>query len=209
MFITFEGLDSSGKSTQVQLLADRLSRTDHNVLVLREPGGTEIGEKIRKLLLDKQTLGMTDACELFLFSASRAQLVAEVVKPALDGRMVVVCDRYMDSTTAYQGWGRAIPVDVIQAINRCATSGVPPDLTLFIDVPVAELQRRMMRASKDRMESSGNEFFERVRAGYLALAKSEPRFKIMDGMMNVDDLHESVWQEVEHAFEKTGSQQTK
>jgi len=207
MFITFEGLDSSGKSTQVQLLSDRLSRADHNVLVLREPGGSEIGEKIRKLLLDKETLGMTDVCELFLFSASRAQLVAEVVKPALAARMVVLCDRYIDSTTAYQGWGRDIPKDVIAVMNRCATDGLLPDLTIFIDVPMSELERRMLRTSKDRMESSGMDFFERVRTGYLSLAKTEERFKVMDGTLSVDDLHEAVWREVERALEKTGTTQ--
>ena len=104
MLITFEGLDYSGKSTQVQLLADRLTLKDHRVLVLREPGGTDIGEKIRKMLLDKNNEDMTEASELFLFSASRSQLVQEVVHPALDGGMVVICDRYYDSTTAYQGY---------------------------------------------------------------------------------------------------------
>ncbi len=211
MFITFEGLDFSGKSTQVKLLSDRLSLADHNVLVLREPGGTEIGEKIRKLLLDKATMGMTDVSELFLFSASRAQLVDEVVKPALEGGLVVVSDRYYDSTTAYQGWARGISLDSVNAINRCASGGIVPDLTFFLDIPVAEVERRIQRArsNKDRMESNGKEFYEKVRQGYLALAKQEKRFRVLDGEKGVDDLHDSIWQEVDSALKQTATGQPK
>lgn len=199
MFITFEGLDYSGKSTQVKLLVDRLSHEDFNVIVLREPGGTDIGEKIRKLLLDKQTTGMTQVSEMLLFSASRSQLVEEVVRPALEGGMIVVCDRFVDSTTAYQGWGRKIPLDVVAAINRCATDGLLPDVTFFLDIPVAEVDRRVQRARsrKDRMESGGMDFYERVRSGYLDLAGRESRFRIVDGMRPVDEIQDQVWHEVE------------
>src|SRR3990170_3829216 len=123
MFITFEGLDYSGKSTQVNRAVDRLKREGRSVLLVREPGGTEIGEKIRSILLDRKSIGMTEISELMLFSASRAQLVAEVIRPALEGGTVVVCDRFYDSTTAYQGWGRGIDRDAVQAINRTATYG--------------------------------------------------------------------------------------
>jgi dTMP kinase len=180
MLITFEGLDYSGKSTQVQLLSDRLTLQDHRVLVLREPGGTEIGEKIRKLLLDKTNTGMTEASELFLFSASRSQLIQEVVHPALNGGMVVLCDRYYDSTTAYQGYGRGIALDVIQTINRYATGGL---------IAAAKTNR-------DRMESSGIEFYERVREGYLQIAQNESRYIILNGMQPIDDLHECIWQHI-------------
>jgi dTMP kinase len=198
MLITFEGLDYSGKSTQVQLLSDRLTLQDHRVLVLREPGGTEIGEKIRKLLLDKTNTGMTEASELFLFSASRSQLIQEVVHPALDGGMVVLCDRYYDSTTAYQGYGRGITLDVIQTINRYATGGLVPTLTFFLDIPIREIEKRITAAktNKDRMESSGIEFYERVREGYLQIAKNESRYIILNGMQPIDDLHECIWQHV-------------
>ncbi|RPI04539.1 MAG: dTMP kinase [Ignavibacteriae bacterium] len=195
MFITFEGLDYSGKSTQVQLLADRLTLQDHRVLILREPGGTDIGEKIRKLLLDKNNDGMTEASELFLFSASRSQLIQEVVRPALDGGMVVICDRYYDSTTAYQGYGRGIPLDVIHAINRYATGSLAPDVTFFLDIPIREIEKRMHSAktNKDRMESNGIEFYERVRNGFLQLAKTESRYCIIDGLQPIDDLHDIIW----------------
>jgi dTMP kinase len=202
MLITFEGLDYSGKSTQVQLLADRLTLQDHRVLVLREPGGTDIGEKIRKMLLDKNNEGMTDASELFLFSASRSQLIQEVVRPALDAGMVVICDRYYDSTTAYQGFGRGISLDVIHAINQYATGGLVPDVTFFLDIPIREIEKRMNSAKtkKDRMESSGIEFYERVRNGFLQIAQSESRWCVIDGMKPIDDLHELILQHVTDAL---------
>ena len=208
MFITFEGLDYSGKSTQVQLLVDRLSRQQFNVLLLREPGGTEIGERIRTILLDKEATAMTTVAELFLFSASRAQLVEEVIKPALNGGLVVVCDRFYDSTTAYQGSGRQIGMETVQAINRAATGGLTPSLTLFIDIPPDEVEKRMRRSQggKDRMESNGRDFYEKVRSGYLDLAKKEERFVVINGMQSIDVIEEEVWTRVEsHIGRKTGS----
>lgn len=198
MLITFEGLDYSGKSTQVQLLADHLTQQDHRVLVLREPGGTDIGEKIRKILLDKNNDGMTEASELFLFSASRSQLIQEVVRPALDGGMVVICDRYYDSTTAYQGYGRGIPLEVINEINKYTTGGLVPDVTFFLDIPIREIEKRMHSAkkNKDRMESSGIEFYERTRNGFLQIAKSESRYCVIDGLQPIDDLHELIWKHI-------------
>jgi dTMP kinase len=202
MLITFEGLDYSGKSTQVQLLSDRLTVKDYRVLVLREPGGTEIGEIIRKILLDKANTGMTEASEMFLFSASRSQLIQEVVHPALEGGMVVVCDRYYDSTTAYQGFGRGIALDVINTINKYATGGLTPDLTFFLDIPIREIEKRIAAAkkNKDRMESNGIEFYTRVRDGYLEIAKNESRYRIVDGLQPIDDLHEMIWQSVKEAL---------
>lgn len=198
MFITLEGLDRSGKTTQVKLLADRLSRENHNVLVLREPGGTEVGEKIRTILLDKRIEGMTSVSEFLLFSASRSQLVEEVIKPALDGGMVVVCDRFYDSSTAYQGWGRQIPLEAVEVINRCATGGLVPDLTFFLALPVADVEKRINRLrGKDRMESVGQEFYNRVREGYLAIAKKESRFRVIEGKQDIDTIHETIWEQVE------------
>ncbi len=202
MLITFEGLDYSGKSTQVRLLSDRLTLQDHRVIVLREPGGTEIGEKIRKMLLDKTNTGMTEASELFLFSASRSQLIQEVVRPALEAGMVVMSDRYYDSTTAYQGFGRGIALDVIHAINQYATGGLVPDLTFFLDIPIREIEKRMAAAktNKDRMESNDIEFYKRVRDGYLQIAKNESRYRIVNGLQPIDDLHELIWQHVTEAL---------
>jgi dTMP kinase len=172
------------------------------VLVLREPGGTDIGEKIRKMLLDKNNDGMTEASELFLFSASRSQLIQEVMRPALDSGMEVICDRYYDSTTAYQGFGRGIPLEVIYAINRYATGGLVPDVTFFLDIPIREIERRMRSAKTniDRMESNGIEFYERARNGFLQIAKTESRYCVIDGLQPIDDLHELIWQHVTEAI---------
>lgn len=210
MFITFEGLDYAGKSTQVKLLFDHLSHERFNVLLLREPGGTEIGEKIRAILLDKGTLGMTDTSEMFLFSASRSQLVEEVIKPALEGGMIVVCDRFYDSTTAYQGWGRGIPLEAVKAINMTATGGLVPDVTVFIDVPVGDVEKRMRRnaAGQDRMELNGREFYERVRKGYLELAKSERRFVVVNGAQSVEAVQEEIWNQVEQRVLKGAKQRS-
>ena len=204
MFITFEGLDFSGKSTQVKLLADTLKHEKHTILVLREPGGTEIGEKIRTILLDKQISGMTNSSELFLFSASRTQLVEEVIKPALEGGLVVICDHFYDSLTAYQGWGKGISLETIRVVNACASSGLAPDLTLFLDIPVHEVERRMRRShsSKDRMESNGTSFYERVREGYHDIARTESRFQIIDGLQPVDAIQDLIWKTVSTSLSK-------
>jgi len=196
MFITFEGLDFSGKSTQAKLFVERVRSEGRPVLLERDPGGTAIGETIRRVLLDPSSSGMGEVTELLLFSASRAQLVHEVIGPALRKGTVVVCDRFYDSTTAYQGWGRGLPVEEIKAINRVAAHGFVPHLTLFFDIPVAELHRRMkqQRSSADRMESRGSEFYEKVRKGYLTLAEEEPRFMVLDGMKPVDELHAIAWE---------------
>lgn len=199
MFITFEGLDFSGKSTQAQLLAERLRASlpqKKSVHFLREPGGTDISERIRGILLDKANLTMCDLTELLLFSASRAQLVAEVVRPALSRGELVLCDRYCDSTTAYQGYGRGVDLSTIAAINAAATGGTMPDLTFFIDIPVEEIIRRKEKAGVtfDRMESGGREFYRRVRQGYQAIATTEPeRFVRIEGTRTVEDIEVEIW----------------
>jgi len=195
MFITFEGLDFSGKSTQVKLLSDTLSHEHYHILVLREPGGTEIGEKIRTILLDKNIVGMTNVTEFFLFSASRSQLVEEVIKPALEGGLVVLCDRFYDSLTAYQGWGKGVSLDTVRVVNHAASSGLVPDLTFFLDIPVEEVERRMRRShtSKDRMESNGLGFYRRAREGYLDIARNERRFHVVDGLQPIETIQETIW----------------
>jgi len=194
MFLTFEGVDFSGKTTQARLLVDRLSR-ERTVCFLREPGGTEISERIREILLDRKHLELTDEAELFLFSASRAQLVTQVIRPALRRGEMVICDRYYDSTTAYQGYGRRLNLHAIRTINAFATGALVPDLTIFVDIPVEEIERRKHAAGKgfDRMESAGREFFERVRAGYCALCADEPdRVLRVDGTRPVDTVHKEI-----------------
>jgi dTMP kinase len=195
MFITFEGLDFSGKSTQVKLLSDTLTHQHHHILLLREPGGTEIGERIRTILLDKKISGMTNVAELFLFSASRSQLVEEVVRPAIEGGMIVLCDRFYDSLTAYQGWGKGVSLDTVRVVNQCASGGVVPNLTFFLDIPVSEVERRMRRSNKsrDRMESNDKGFYERARNGYLEIAKTEQRFRVVDGLQPIETIQETIW----------------
>jgi dTMP kinase len=197
MFITFEGLDSSGKTTQAVLLVKRLEQSGRKVLFLREPGGTAISEMVRKILLDNKHTEMSMKAELFLFSAARTQLVSEVIQPALKEGKIVISDRFYDSTTAYQGYGRELALDEIHAINRIATNGTSPDVTLFIDVAMEELinRKRLSGSSADRMESSGRAFYERVRQGYLAIAKECPSRVIpIDGNLPVEIIHEHIWQ---------------
>jgi len=210
MLITFEGLDCSGKTTQAKLLVEHLERiqkTDDNlmsehippgrkVLFLREPGGTALSERIRAILLDTEHRGMSHITELFLFSAARAQLVSDVIKPALERGDVVVCDRFYDSTTAYQGWGRGIDHEGVKSLNRIATSGVTPDVTFYLDIDSSEVERRKALAGlrEDRMESSGIAFYNRVRDGYLDIARREAhRFVVLDGTEPIDVLKEKIW----------------
>jgi dTMP kinase len=195
MFISFEGLDYSGKTTQAKLLVEYLTSQKREVLFLREPGGTTISEKIRDILLDKKNSGMSDVTELLLFSSARAQLVHEVIVPALAAKKIVVCDRFTDSTVAYQGYGRGIPLEDINSINRLATIGLTPDLTFFVDITVEEIARRQKAAGKviDRMESADNDFFEKARNGYWMKAQDVPdRFVVVNGMMPVDEVQNEI-----------------
>lgn len=195
MFITFEGLDFSGKSTQAKLLVEKLQGL-RAVRFLREPGGTAISERIREILLDRKNLEMIDQAEILLFSASRAQLVGEVILPALARGEIVVCDRYCDSTTAYQGYGRGLQLDGVRAINHLATQGKMPDVTFLIDIPIEEIERRKSAAGLtfDRMESAGREFYKRVRDGYRSLAALEKdRWIVVDGMQSIDHVASLVW----------------
>ncbi len=200
MFISFEGIDGSGKSTQAKLLVKKLEEENRKVLFLREPGGTEISEQIRNILLNKKNLKMTQIAELLLFSASRAQLVSEVIKPALLNNIVVISDRYVDSTTVYQGHGRGLHHGGIKGINSLATIGVMPKKTFFIDITVQEMHSRRQSGNQeiDRMEMSNDDFFNRVRQGYLELAKEEPgRFVVIDGKQPIESIHEIIWQEID------------
>ncbi len=189
VFITLEGADGCGKSTQAARLAERVAATGREVVRLREPGGTPISEKIRALVLDPANDRMAPECELLLFEASRAQLVREVVEPALGRGAVVVCDRYYDSTYAYQAAGRALPENAIRRANALGSCGVDPDRTLVLDMPADDALARATRGGADRMEAEGLGFQRRVREGYLRLAAEEPeRVRIVDAAGTVDEV---------------------
>lgn len=199
MFITFEGVDFCGKSTQVELLKDYLLAQNKNVHLIREPGGTEISEKIREILLDKKNNAMVMETEIFLFSASRAQLVREVIRPFLQKGYYVISDRFHDSSTAYQGFGRGLSVDAILNIHNLAIGKTIPDITFFIDVPneVAFARKKNISHSDlDRIEVSDNTFYERVREGYLYLSKKEKRFRVIDGTKDIKQINEQIINEI-------------
>lgn len=196
MFITFEGIDGSGKSTQAQLLVDHLERKGRRVRLYREPGGTELSERVRSMLLDPG-LDVRPFPELLLFSAARAQLVETTIRPALKEGTVVICDRFYDSTTAYQGAGRSVAdIRWVQEFNTKVTGGITPDRTYYIAIdPHLALKRRAVRSeSRDRMEQGNARFYERVIAAYDELAADEPaRILRLDGAMSVEELHETIW----------------
>ena len=206
MFLTFEGVDCSGKTTQAAMLVEALrARSGTIVHFIREPGGTAISERLREILLDRSNLELAELTELFLFSASRAQLVAQVILPALARGEIVVCDRFHDSTTAYQGYGRGLDLDAVRSINAVATAGTEPDLTMLVDITVGEIEARKKASggAPDRMENAGREFYERVRKGYLAIAREQPeRFVVIDGMRNVDDIARDIRRAVEERLEQ-------
>lgn len=193
MFITFEGPDGSGKSTQVKQLNEYLQSRGCQVLLTREPGGTTIGEHIRQLVLSKQSQGITHQAEALLFSAARAQIVAEVIQPALAAGKIVLCDRYSDSTMAYQGYGLGLDLDALRAITRFATSGLVPDLTIYIDVPVSVGIARKQGDQVNRLDAKEIAYHEQVRKGFLQLASAEPaRWVVIDGTRSVDQVQNEI-----------------
>lgn len=195
MFITLEGPDGSGKTTQARLLAEWLREEGYDVVLTREPGGTDIGEQIRAVLHDPRNTAMDARAEILLYSASRAQHVAQLIRPALAAGKIVVSDRYADSTLAYQGYGRGLDLETLRAITAFATGGLTPDLTLCLDIaPEAGLQRR--RSGKEewnRLDAEALEFHRRVRAGYLELAGQEPtRWVIIDASRLPEEVQAQI-----------------
>ena len=178
-FITFEGSEGCGKSTQSRMLYEYLKAQGKRVIYLREPGATKISEKIRDILLDARNDGIVPECEMLLYMAARAQIVGEVILPALKSGKIVICDRFLDSTLAYQGYGLSMDIDLIKQVGEFTTRGITPDLTLFLDLAVKRgLKHR--QANLDRIEKRSVNYHQRVRMGYLELAKNEPkRIKIV------------------------------
>jgi dTMP kinase len=212
LFITFEGTEGSGKSTQIPILADRVRSLGHHVRVLREPGGTPIGEEIRHTLKhSKANEAMTPEAELLLMNASRAQLVREIIRPALAAGEIVLSDRFYDSTTAYQGYGRQLDLKMVQSIVDAAVGDTRPDLTLLFLLPydVAEARRLIRQPSlpmaiqRDRIEEAGKSFFERAAKGYEAIAAAEPkRIRKVDATGTVPEITERIWKMVEPLVKK-------
>lgn len=195
MLITFEGIDGSGKSTQIDLLKDKLQNAGHKVVVLREPGGTDISELIRGMLLNPE-IEIDPVTELLLFSSARSQLMAEKVKPLLAENAVVILDRFYDSTTAYQGYGRgSLPLEQVHQINAVASHSIAPDLTFYLKLSLEESAKRTAHMQKDRMEKSGEAFFRRVIQGFDDLAEQEDRFVTIDASQSQDQVHAQI---VEH-----------
>ena len=212
LFISFEGTEGCGKSTQVELLARRLRALGHRVRTLREPGGTPIGEEIRHTLKHSQdNEGMTAVTELLLMNASRAQLVREIIFPALEAGEIILCDRFYDSTTAYQGYGRQLDLDLIRAVIDVAVGDIRPQLTLLLKVSleISELRRAMRQSTlpfmRDRMEEADRKFFERVIQGYEAIAAAEPkRIRVLDGTSATETVSEKIWEAVRPLLPKPG-----
>lgn len=193
MLITFEGIDGSGKTTQISLLREKIEAFGRIVRVFREPGGTAVSEKIRQLLLDPE-MEINPVSELLLFSAARSQLIASTVQPLLDQGAVVILDRFYDSTVAYQGYGRgAIALDILHSINTIASHGLQPDLTFYLKISRNTSKKRMQLDVSDRMEQSGDIFYERVIRGFDALAAELERFRTVDAEQEVASIHDQIW----------------
>lgn len=194
-FITFEGIEGCGKTTQVRLLVDFLTSRGHNVTVTREPGGCAIADQVRAILLDAENNALVPLAELLLYAAARAQHVEEVIRPALAAGGIVICDRFTDATVAYQGYGRSLDLDLVDRLNRIATGGIMPDLTVLLDCPEETgLARAMGRinstagAREERFEQESLRFHRAVRRGYLRLAEADPhRFMVLDATRGIEE----------------------
>jgi dTMP kinase len=198
-FISFEGIDFSGKSTQISLLKKFLEENQYTVYFLREPGDTKISEKIRQILLDKKNQDMNEWAEIFLYSAARVQLVSERIIPLIKEGQIVIADRYVDSTTAYQGYGRQLDLEIVDKINQAATFGLLPGITFYLELTPEELFKRMDLSgrSADRLETAGIEFFNRVFNGYKKIAQSNPqRFCVIDAKQSIESIHKQIIEEV-------------
>lgn len=207
LFITFEGIEGSGKTTQIKLLAGWLEEKGHKVLLTREPGGTLVADRIRRFLLDSKTKGVSPATELLLYEVARRDHVEEVIRPALKKGKIVLCDRFTDATVAYQGYGRGLSLRMIENLNTIATGGLKPSLTFLFDLPVAKglerANRRILKLRKghppeNRFEEEKHAFHERVRKGYLTLAgREKKRFKVLNAKRPVKEIFCEICREVQ------------
>lgn len=191
LFITFEGIDGCGKTTQIELLKESLEKKGYTVLLTREPGAKGLGEKLREILLNYDG-EVSSNCESFLFLADRAQHIDTIIKPAINKGVIVLCDRHTDSTVAYQGYGRQLDLEQIYQLNKIATNGIIPDITFILDIDIDTSLQRIGKG-RDRMENSGREFFERVRKGYIEISEKEPqRVKLLQGNSPIKDIQNKI-----------------
>lgn len=197
--VVLEGIDGCGKTTQCHLLKDYFMKKGYKTVYTREPGGTFIGEQIRNILLDAKNSNMCRASEVFLYAAARAQLVAEKIKPSLQKGELVICDRFVDSTLAYQGYGRGISLELLNQVNSFATNGLMPDLVIVLDLSVEESLKRLKKRScgSDRLERENMLFYESVRKGYLDIARSKNTHVVLDASLSIAELHERILSVVE------------
>ena len=194
LLIALEGPDGCGKTTQIELLKDRLEKEGFEVIVTREPGGTKISEKIREILLDNDNNEMGSCCEALLYAASRAQLVEEVIKPALEEGKMIICDRFVHSSLVYQGIGRGLGVKEIEGINNFALNGLKSDLTIMIDIDFEKgLDRKRNQKKLDRLENSGNDFHKKVYDGYQSIKNEIKDIEVVDGSMSKEEVHEKIF----------------
>ena len=205
LFITFEGGEGSGKSVQSRALYDRLSELATPAVLTHEPGGTPIGDRISRWLKWAEDSDISPLAELLLFNASRSQLVDTVIKPNLENGKVVICDRFADSTTVYQGYGRGLDLEVVKTVNNAATRGLLPDLTVLLDLPAEEGLARKKSKRQDRFEKEKVAFHERVREGYLKLAAREPkRWLVVDARQGKEKIAELIWVKVSQLLPRQG-----
>ena len=194
-FISFEGIDSSGKTTQINILKKKLEDLNFKVLVLREPGGIDVSESIRKIILNND-YNISRECEMLLFLSARAELVDKVIKPALLDDSFVICDRFVDSTLAYQGYGRKIDLNLINNLNSFVTKSLLPSKSFFLDIDPTLMEERQNINDNDRMENSGKTFFKNVRNGYLEISKNDKRFVKIDASKSIEHISKEIWNQM-------------
>ena len=201
--ITFEGIDGSGKSTQIQLLEAEFEKLGISYKIFREPGGTKLSEKIRKMLLDKENIELYSNAESLLFAAARAQLTAEQIKPAITKGEFVICDRFTDSTIAYQGYGRGLNINNLELINTIATDGLIPDITFILDIDPQKATERLKTVNPDRMEAAGIDFFKKIRQGYCQIRKqNQSRCIVINGEKPQKDISKEIHHIIMERFKK-------
>ncbi|ADD01413.1 thymidylate kinase [Thermoanaerobacter italicus Ab9] len=191
-FISFEGIDGCGKTTQIKFLKEYLLKKGYNILVLREPGGTNVGEKVRDILLDKYNF-ISPVTEMLLYASSRAQLVEEKILPAIEEGKIVLLDRFVDSSYVYQGYARGLGIEKVKIVNEIATMGILPDVTIYIDITPEEAMKRRGKREADRLERESWDFHKKVREGYIKLVKEYPkRFVFINGMQEIVKVHQDI-----------------